>query len=166
MKTKVSEKIKIWIEALRSDKYIQGIGQLKVIDIDGNAKHCCIGILGETLPECTFDLTYNEDSKLNLISLKDYSTLRSFALNEEFYLNTRLTTLNGEEIKKWLANKKVKVIDKDSYEWETSDLYCYKLGDFLMSLNDVKRLSFEEIAEFIELFYLPYVIQQENLANE
>lgn len=37
----------IWLEALRSGKYTQGKGRLKVVCQDGSAEHCCLGVLTE-----------------------------------------------------------------------------------------------------------------------
>lgn len=38
-----------WVAALRSGKYVQGQRTLKRVDRDGQAKHCCLGVLGEVL---------------------------------------------------------------------------------------------------------------------
>jgi len=62
--------MKKWIKALRSGKYKQGRGTLKQYDSNGQAEHCCLGVLCElynqemrknkkkTLPETI----YNNDS--------------------------------------------------------------------------------------------------------
>ncbi len=38
---------KRWLRALRSGKFIQGEGYLKVSDDDGVIKHCCLGVACE-----------------------------------------------------------------------------------------------------------------------
>ncbi len=43
MKPEIKE---LWVEALRSGKYIQGTGQLRIAD----EKHCCLGVLTEICP--------------------------------------------------------------------------------------------------------------------
>ena len=44
----MKEGIKIeWTGRLRSDRYTQGQGALKTADVDGNAYHCCLGVLCE-----------------------------------------------------------------------------------------------------------------------
>lgn len=45
---------KIWVDALRSGRYIQGLGALKrIYENDGCAKycHCCLGVLCELFDE-------------------------------------------------------------------------------------------------------------------
>lgn len=37
----------MWVRALRSGKYVQGVDQLKICDEDGSAVHCCLGVLCE-----------------------------------------------------------------------------------------------------------------------
>lgn len=38
---------KLWIKALRSEKFKQGTGALKKRDDDGIIRHCCLGVLEE-----------------------------------------------------------------------------------------------------------------------
>lgn len=45
---------KKWVKALRSGKYKQGEGYLKITDNKGNSSHCCLGVLCEL---------YNEEQK-------------------------------------------------------------------------------------------------------
>ena len=40
-----------WAEALRSGKYVQGKGRLKVTSPNGESKHCCLGVLCEMAME-------------------------------------------------------------------------------------------------------------------
>jgi hypothetical protein len=41
------EKAMEWVKALRSGKYRQGKGRLKLLDPKGKASYCCLGVLGE-----------------------------------------------------------------------------------------------------------------------
>lgn len=41
------DNIRKWVSALRSGKYIQGAGYLKVRTSDGKIKHCCLGVACE-----------------------------------------------------------------------------------------------------------------------
>jgi hypothetical protein len=45
---------KKWVKALRSGKYKQGQGYLKITDHEGDSCHCCLGVLCEL---------YNEEQK-------------------------------------------------------------------------------------------------------
>lgn len=45
---------KKWVKALRSGKYKQGDGYLKITDCSGDSCHCCLGVLCEL---------YNEEQK-------------------------------------------------------------------------------------------------------
>jgi hypothetical protein len=36
---------KIWVDALESDKYLQGRDRLTTIGLDNTQKHCCLGVL-------------------------------------------------------------------------------------------------------------------------
>lgn len=36
---------KLWLEALRSGEYEQGVGRLMKFDPDGNTNYCCLGVL-------------------------------------------------------------------------------------------------------------------------
>lgn len=40
-----------WIQDLRSGRYAQGYGALKVITADGEVRHCCLGVAAEQLVE-------------------------------------------------------------------------------------------------------------------
>lgn len=63
--------MKKWINALRSSKFKQGTGTLKQYNSNGNAQHCCLGVLCElynqemkknkkkTLPEKVYDNDYD-----------------------------------------------------------------------------------------------------------
>lgn len=53
MKNKI---MKRWVKALRSGKFKQGKNALKQLTKDGEAKHCCLGVLCEL---------YNQDRKKN-----------------------------------------------------------------------------------------------------
>lgn len=51
-KFKFTKEIKeTWIKALESGKYIQAQGVLVWNRSDGTKNHCCLGVLGEILPE-------------------------------------------------------------------------------------------------------------------
>lgn len=36
-----------WVAALRSEKFLQGMGVLVSVDTDGKVRHCCLGVLCE-----------------------------------------------------------------------------------------------------------------------
>ena len=41
---------KLWVEALRGGKYVQGKGKLHYISKDGQEKFCCLGVLCDLYP--------------------------------------------------------------------------------------------------------------------
>lgn len=53
MKTKYIERIKAWVEALRSGKYTQIRGMLSSLDEDGALSHCCLGVACEVYNQQT-----------------------------------------------------------------------------------------------------------------
>ena len=40
-----------WLQALKSDKYTQGRGQLRGNNVDGIVCHCCLGVLADVMGE-------------------------------------------------------------------------------------------------------------------
>tara|TARA_B110000967_G_scaffold180710_1_gene197250 strand:- start:295 stop:627 length:333 start_codon:yes stop_codon:yes gene_type:complete len=40
-----------WLQALKSDKYTQGSGQLRNENVDGIVCHCCLGVLADVMGE-------------------------------------------------------------------------------------------------------------------
>ena len=40
-----------WLQALKSDKYVQGSGQLRGKNADGIVCHCCLGVLADVMGE-------------------------------------------------------------------------------------------------------------------
>ena len=40
-----------WLQALKSDKYVQGCAKLRSEDVDGTVCHCCLGVLADVMGE-------------------------------------------------------------------------------------------------------------------
>jgi len=47
LNVKQQEFVALWVKALRSGKYRQGIGVLKMVDTVNGARYCCLGVLCE-----------------------------------------------------------------------------------------------------------------------
>lgn len=55
-----AEKKAIWVEALRSGEYAQGVGYLCKANRDGsNARFCCLGVYADLFIEAEWEYDYN-----------------------------------------------------------------------------------------------------------
>lgn len=116
-----------WLTALRSGNYVQTRFNLERIDSDGTSKFCCLGVLCDIA------------EKENIIDRRVYPdsyncavygpSLPQFAFDLDF--SSRTGTLP----------------DEVSY-WAKLDT---KSENSLVELNDGQRLSFDEIADWIEV---------------
>ena len=116
----MNEARKTWIEALRSGKYQQGVGQLKALSEEGTFQYCCLGVACEIFKE-TLNLTEEEENR-GISSFNGKSSVPPVEI-------VSLLGLHNEygDVKKELFR-----------------------GTALVSLNDELQLSFEEIAEVLE----------------
>lgn len=90
----------LWVSALRSEKYTQGMSRLKTY----NGKYCCLGVLcelyrekvgGEWTEENHFRVGDKEGPNYLLDSVKEWAQLDQFDSEEEREVNTNwLATLN------------------------------------------------------------------------
>lgn len=67
MKSSIKKK---WVAALRSGKYRQVEGNLKVVE-NGRAKHCCLGVLCELYAEAHPDVKWTKDHTARLFLGKE-----------------------------------------------------------------------------------------------
>lgn len=80
-----------WLAALKSGEYIQGDGRLRITDIDGVCKHCCLGVLASIHPELSIDsdgygCIFNDD---NTGYVAFESLLNSDIVDEIWQVNDR-----------------------------------------------------------------------------
>jgi hypothetical protein len=128
MNKKVMQK---WLKALRSGKYKQGQGTLKQYDSNGNAQHCCLGVLCEL---------YNKEMKKN----KKKTLIEKFCSNDSDFSHGR-SRFGGKaddlpkEVMKWAD------MDNNLGKFYLSDDHYECLAD----LNDAGR-KFKTIANIIE----------------
>jgi hypothetical protein len=75
-----------WIEALEYGKYTRCTSQLKKGD-EGNAKHCCIGVLGEILPflknEEYFEMGDDDPYEFLVNTIGQEEMVRLYEANDE-----------------------------------------------------------------------------------
>lgn len=115
----------LWIEALRSGKYQQGIGALQ----NEEGKFCCLGVL------C--------DLHMKNVSTKEKwepDTTGSRFKNKTYY---RARSYLPPQVNDW-------ALDKDPEEIGTIRLVFDNSFRGLDSLNDYYKLSFQEISDLIE----------------
>ena len=122
MNQKVKEK---WVTKLRSGEYQQGTGFLKVKDSEGVAQYCCLGVLGDIYAK-----EHNEEwtEKVNgVCAIKTYTTHLPEEVQNWAELDRANPLMNVENLKELCGTE-----------------------SFITDLNDIERLSFEEIATLIE----------------
>jgi len=129
MKKDIAKK---WIKALRSKKYKQGQLYLKQVNYNGQAKHCCLGVLCEL---------YNDNMKKN-----HKKTLSTKVCTKH---STNCVTFNRKEgelpaiVMKWAGiNDSIGRFEIEDRRYGI-DKYC------LADLNDTGK-SFKTIANLIE----------------
>jgi hypothetical protein len=119
------EVMRIWVDALRSGEYTQGVGCLK--STSGN--HCCLGVLCEL---------YDKNNEEKLIKTE----AECMVVFDKYY-----SKLTPEKVVKWAG-----LHFSDGAINDTPDLVMILGGpqvESLASLND-RGSSFQEIADFIE----------------
>lgn len=120
-----NEARKIWIEALRSGKYQQGEGYLKVFSEEkGTFQYCCLGVACEIFKE-TLNLREEEENR-GSSSFNGLGLIPPGEIVSLLGLHTAYGNKYG-----------------DAAEEEFQ-------GASLVDLNDELKLSFEEIAEVLE----------------
>ena len=124
MKKDVAKK---WVKALRSGKYKQGECYLKQLNDNGQAKHCCLGVLCEL---------YNE----------------SMRQNHKKTLSTKIRSKNSTDCVTF--NNKENELPKIVMKWADikDSIGCYTIETEVGSLghkNDI-GITFNTIANFIE----------------
>lgn len=139
MKDINKELVRQWVEALRSGKYKQGRSALRNIDNE----FCCLGVLCEISKD-----TLNIDWELGLHDID----------NHDIYLMDKNGGVLPDKVWNYLGREatdyKVKISITNS-KLPSSIVDGY-LGNsiYLITLNDVYRLSFGQIADIIEEEFL------------
>jgi len=140
-KQKLGPKQTAWVEALESNKYIQGQNYLKVVLKNKPTKHCCLGVLCE-IEKLEQEEPYNPKGYVTFKD-KDRISSKSFThlpedLREKYKFFGCGGDINGSFFE-----------DPDDISPFTS----------LVDMNDDSRFSFKDIAAFIRKF--PQVIFKE-----
>lgn len=133
MKKEVAKK---WVKALRSGKYKQGETYLKQLNDNGQAKHCCLGVLCEL---------YNDSMRKN--------HKKTLSTKIRFKYSTDCVTFNNKEgelpkvVMKWADIKDP--IGRYIIETKNSKLGEIEEIGSLADMNDIGK-TFKTIANFIE----------------
>lgn len=124
-----------WVEALRSGDYEQGRTSLKTRDDDNGDRYCCLGVLAELR---------------GVMSLRSLSVGSSceFRFNQPLWEGCILNSSYSSLPDGWLPRRET--------EHEANDMQSY-----LMKLNDIDRLSFDQIADHIEEEIIPLLPDEE-----
>lgn len=148
----IVNKVEEWIDNLENNsEYIQGKHNLRNYNINtGELNYCCLGVLGDLLPQCTFEESEaKNNSALTSLVKKCYFEEDSQWISIKFLFQDSLQFLQHDyNFEEWLATK-----NKSTFHIRFSK----PIEDTLMMFNDEWHLSFKDIAEFLKLFYLPYL---------
>lgn len=134
-----NEKVKEWIEALRSGNYKQGTAELRTIDPDGQgACYCCLGVL------CDINSDLGEWDGHTFVSVEDDGDCAILPLSVSQHLDIPTDGFKFE----------VDVLN-DFFPEHVVDSAVRDMGDNvtgwanLVALND-SGATFEQIAELLE----------------
>jgi hypothetical protein len=136
MKKTIAEK---WVKALRSKRYTQGRGALKVKTQNGVTKHCCLGVL------C--DLYQNEHERKIPVSKRTTKRGENVPANLTVFGFKSRDVFNPEEgslpdnVRRWAG-----IGSEDGYFGHE---VAIKQETTLIALND-NGMSFSKIADVIE----------------
>jgi hypothetical protein len=126
------ERIKAWIAALRSEKYLQTTRQLKesITKTEGGTydRYCCLGVACDLHSKETGN-PWSGETYLSQVNLLPYQVVN------------------------WLG---------------ISSLEGPVFTNYLIALNDFKRYTFEQIADYLEKTYVnrPEVVQEAGQTEE
>lgn len=129
----INANAKKWLAALRSDKFTQARGKLRVED-----GFCCLGVACELYSEENPDAYWSTLKKLSYFNTEKEVTIKNVFLGE--------TDVLPDQVKDWLGLQ-----DRDGTFAEVMiDGDEAKRVNALTTLNDRLRMSLKEIADFIE----------------
>lgn len=132
-----------WLTALRSGKYKQGYGQLK-LECDESTSYCCLGVLCEVmgLVQINENMNCTKETKTFL-----YQGEQSYAA---------LPFGNGDLLPKEGASiftNDAALPHKDLWNEEQTTKYGHLTRMSLTRLNDSSKYTFNDIADIIETFF-------------
>lgn len=133
------ELVKQWVEALRSGKYKQGRQALR----NRNDEFCCLGVLCD-ISKNTLNLDWELDSN-EVCESEVYTMERNGGV-----LPDKVWEYLGQEA----TDYKVQISITNSKLPESVANGCLSRYLYLVTLNDVYKLSFEQIADIIEEEFL------------
>lgn len=135
-----------WITALESGEYEQGKRQLKSID----NKFCCLAVLCDIDDYVVWyeDISLDEEDDYDGRLAYHISAYPPSSILNKYHLDDKLDDI--------LADKK-----DEYYTWcrenEVDPVITGDIKSHLVYLNDEEGLSFSQIAEFLRLFYIPFI---------
>ena len=142
-----------WIAALESGKYEQTSKQLKSITVNS---FCCLGVLCEVED----NVMWRENVLVNSWSECDIEGKIAYH-NDDYPPSTVLNKYRLDDKLDDILNDK-----KDEYhswcrENKVDPAIHGDIKSHLAYLNDEEGLSFSQIAEFLRLFYIPFIEEDE-----
>ena len=133
------DKLKLWVDALRSGEYQQGKNSLAKYDDDGTLKFCCLGVACEVAIKDGLNLPVFEAT-----AFPDNRPVR------REYGQGRDIGFMPEEVCEWLGHDDTNVIvDLLEYIPEITNPQ-----EYVAYLNDGDSWTFEQIADALERTYL------------
>lgn len=132
---------KAWIEALRSDKYKQTTGNLKIVSENSNAaSYCCLGVAAE----CVMNLPISTEGSYNI---HPNDTVVGFEYE-------------GQTYQDFLPDPPFTDFFGLFYYIDDCEIYTYDQSSF-SDMNDNSKYSFLKIADAIEKFTEEQIKNQE-----
>lgn len=140
MSTEVNkERIALWVEALRSGQYRQGLWELERLGRGEGSEHCCLGVATR--------VAMAGGASVEAIVLEDDPATRFVSILDAGCSHPTVGHL-PKAAAEWFG---LPVMSETSTNVEV--MYGGKMKR-LTDLNDVEKLSFDEIADLIEETYL------------
>lgn len=140
MRTLNKERVKLLVEALRSDRFQQGRRHLKRANLDGSVRHCCLGVACEIAIEQGLSVNVGDDLRVGAVSFDHSNDVLPESVQDWFGFdgsNPRLTPL------------------KSKFVWWR--LFWQPKSEHAISAtlaNDERGMSFGQIADAFERTYL------------
>ena len=125
------EKLKLWLDALRSGEYQQGKGHLANIDEERSESYCCLGVACEVAIKDGLGLIKNIGPR-NVIN----------------YGLARESGFLPNEVQQWLGH------DEGNVMVDFTDGESHTREEHVAFLNDSGKWTFEQIADALEAKYL------------
>lgn len=139
----VPENIRAWVDALRSKKFDQTNGYLKVFFPDNKVRYCCLGVSCELALANGVEMSYG----VQAVSASDKLT----GTKHGFFGGTRHVL--PDQVARWMGLPSGNPIIMKVREQDLGDrVWCHTVS--AVTANDSLHWTFDQIADCLEYTYL------------